>query len=177
MSSSSILNNQFSTSFPMADEKKPVVTEKTPIELIQEAFENDKDPKKKKGPPIYEPGSYPIHLLSALAYVVPIVDSFDLGKYMFEAYPDTLGAYNAVFGPLAGVYNSVPFLPFAVFFLMSYICRAPTFSTEVRFHFSQAFMLSIVQFVPSLGLSLLEKAGVQGLGIFYNTGKNTNLMS
>jgi hypothetical protein len=165
----SISIQMISTSFPMADEKKPVVTEKTPIELIQEAFENDKDPKKKKGPPIYEPGSYPIHLLSALAYVVPIVDSFDLGKYMFEAYPDTLTAYSSVFGPLAGVYNSVPFLPFAVFFLMSYICRAPTFSTEVRFHFSQAFMLSIVQFVPSLGLSLLEKAGVQGLGVFYNT--------
>lgn len=169
--SSLVTSKPSSTTFQMADEKKTPPAEKTPIELIQEAFENDKDPKKKKGPPIYEPGSYPIHLLSALAYVVPIVDSFDLGKYMFEAYPDTLAVYSAIFGPLAGVYNSVPFLPFAVFFLMSYICRAPTFSTEVRFHFAQAFMLSIVQFVPSLGLSLLEKAGVQGLGVFYNTGK------
>lgn len=149
--------------------KKPA--EKSTWELMQEALKDDSsDPKKKKGPPIYEPGPYPIHLLSALAYVVPIADSFDLGKYMFEAYPDVLAAYNTVFGPVASVYNGVPFLPFAIFFLMSYICRAPTFSTEVRFHFSQAFMLSIIQFIPSLLLGLLEKGGVPGLGVVYNTG-------
>ena len=155
------------------DNKKKPVVEKTVWEEMMEALKDDAgdDPKKKKGPPIYEPGPYPIHLLSALAYVVPIADSFDLGKYMFEAYPDVLTAYSALFGPVASVYNSVPFLPFAIFFLMSYICRAPTFSTEVRFHFSQAFMLSIIQFVPSLLLGLLEKGGVPGLGVVYNTGR------
>ena len=154
----------------LADPKGPKV-EKTPWEQVQEAIERDKDPKTRKGPPIYEPGSYPVHLLSSLAYVVPIVDSYDLGKYMFEAYPDTLVALNSVFGPIAAIYNGVPFLPFAIFFLMSYICRAPTFPAEVRFHFAQAFMLSIIQFIPSLGLGLLEKAGVPGLGVVYNTGK------
>lgn len=169
----------YKTAFPMADEnnkdskdnKKPAVVEKSMWEQVQEVLSEDaaKDPKKRKGPPIYEPGPYPIHLLAASAYIVPIADSFDLGKYMFEAYPDVLGAYNTLFGPIASIYNGVPFLPFAVFFLMSYICRAPTFSTEVRFHFSQAFMLSIIQFIPSLGLGLLEKGGVPGLGVVYNT--------
>ena len=51
---------------------------------------------------------------------------------------------------------------------MSYICRAPSFPVEVRFHFAQA-MLSIIQFIPSLGLGLLEKGGVPGLGVLYNT--------
>jgi hypothetical protein len=95
---------------------------------IQEA---DKDPKKKKGPPIYEPGTYVTHLLASLAYIIPIVDAQDLGKYMFEAYPSIATGYNALFGSVAGIYNGVPFLPFAVFFLMSYICRAPTFPVEV----------------------------------------------
>jgi len=130
---------------------------------------DDAEKSGKKGPPIYEPGSYPTHLIAALAYVIPIVDASDLGKYMFEAYPNILAVYNTFFGSIASIYNGVPFLPFAVFFLMSYICRAPTFPVEVRFHFSQAFMLSIIQFLPSLGFGLLEKAGVPGMAVLYNT--------
>lgn len=149
-----------------AAEKAP---EKEGLERLQSLIEEaDKDPKKR-GPPIYEPGNYGVHLLAALAYVIPIVDASDLGKYMFEAYPATSEIYNGVFGPVAAIYNGVPFLPFAVFFLMSYICRAPTFPVEVRFHFAQAFMLSIIQFVPSLGFGLLEKAGVPGMAVLYNT--------
>ena len=72
------------------------------------------------------------------------------------------------------LFTGVPFLPFALFFLMSYVCRAPTFPVEVRFHFSQAFMLSIIQFIPSLLLGLLEKGGVPGLGVVYNTGNVLN---
>ena len=130
----------------------------------------ENDPKSKK-PPIYEPGAYTNNLLSAAAYVVPIADAFDLGKYMFEAYPDALAAYNTLFGAAAGIYNGVPFLPFAVFFLLSYVCRAPNFPVSVRFHVAQAFMLSLVQFVPSLLFGVLEKAGVPGMAVLYNTGK------
>merc|ERR1719378_858696 len=114
-------------------------------------------------PPIYEPGPYPYRLLSCLPYLVPIADSFDLGKYMFEAYPETLAAYNSLFGAIAGIYNGVPFLPFAVFFLLSYIARAPTFPVETRFHASQAFMLSILQFPASVLFPIMEKAGVPGM--------------
>lgn len=96
---------------------------------------------------------------------------FDKKSFSYALFTDVLGAYNAVLGPLASIYNGVPFLPFAVFFLMSYISRAPTFPVEVRFHYAQALMLCFVQFVPSLGLSLLEKAGVAGLGVLYNTGQ------
>jgi hypothetical protein len=157
-------------SLKMSD-KKPKEPEKEGWERIQALIaENDSDPKKKKGPPIYEPGTYVTHLIASLAYVIPIVDSQDLGKYMFEAYPAIAATYNGAFGSIAGIYNGVPFLPFAVFFLMSYICRAPTFPVEVRFHFAQAFMLSIIQFVPSLGFGLLEKAGVPGMAVAYNTG-------
>jgi Chloroplast import apparatus Tic20-like len=159
-------------------EKKPKEPEKEGWERIQALIsEADKDPKKKKGPPIYEPGTYVTHLLASLAYIIPIVDSQDLGKYMFEAYPAIASVYNGAFGSIAGIYNGVPFLPFAVFFLMSYICRAPTFPVEVRFHFAQAFMLSIIQFVPSLGFGLLEKAGVPGMAVLYNTGTILNVIS
>ena len=144
--------------------------EKEGWERIKDALEKVEKDGKGTRPPIYEPGPYPQHLLAALAYVIPIVDASDLGKYMFEAYPDIGAAYNLLFGSLAGIYNGVPFLPFAVFFLMSYICRAPTFPAEIRFHFAQAFMLSVIQFVPSFGLGLLEKGGVPGLAIPYNTG-------
>lgn len=68
--------------FAMAENKKEP---KVGWERLQAALEEaDKDPKKKRGPPIYEPESYPYHLLSALAYVIPIVDASDIGKYMFE---------------------------------------------------------------------------------------------
>merc|ERR1719230_931388 len=151
-----------------SENKKP--EEKYGFERLQDALEQaDADPKKSGRPPIYEPGSYPTHLLAALAYLIPIVDASDLGKYMFEAYPAVSEIYNGLFGTVAGVYNGVPFLPFAIFFIMSYICRAPSFPVEVRFHFAQAFMLSIIQFIPSLGLGLLEKGGVPGLGVLYNT--------
>jgi hypothetical protein len=103
--------------------------------------------------------------------LIPIADAFDLGKYMFQAYPEIGELYHAVFGPVAGIYNGIPFLPFAVFFLMSYVARAPTFPVEVRFHFSQAFMLSSIQFVPSIAFGLLEKLGMPGIGVAYNTGE------
>jgi hypothetical protein len=141
-------------------------------EWIEESNKNS-DSK----PPIYDPGSFPTRALASLAYIIPIVDASDVGKYMFEAYPDVGAAYNGVFGPLAAVYNGVPFLPFVIYFAMSYICRAPTFPIEVRFHFAQAFMISIIQFVPVLLLGLLEKGGVPGLGIFYNTCKCTYFIS
>ena len=158
-----------------SDPKKPVKNPKEPEKEGWERFmaaleDAKKNPDKPKIPPIYKPGPYPYRLLAALAYVVPIVDASDLGKYMFEAYPETQVLYNTLFGSLSAVYNGVPFLPFAVFFLMSYICRAPTFPVEIRFHFSQAFMLAIIQFVPSLLFGLLEKVGVPGMAIPYNTG-------
>lgn len=172
MMSSTIVNP--TTEFAMSDNKnnnnnKP--EEKTGWERLKAAMEDNKDPKKKKGPPIYQPGPYQYQVLAALAYVIPIVDSADLSKYMFEAYPSVGAIYNTLFGPLSAIYNGVPFLPFAVFFVMSYISRAPTFPVEVRFHFAQAFMVSLIQFIPSLTFGFLEKAGVPGMAVAYNTGK------
>ena len=150
----------------LSAEKEP---EKEGLERLQADLEKaENDPKKSK-PPLYEPGPYTLQLLAAAAYIIPIVDAADLGKYMFEAYPAVGSAYQTVFGPLSAISNGVPFLPFAIFFLLSYICRAPTFPVEVRFHVAQAFMLSIIQFVPSLGFGLLEKGGVPGMGVLYNT--------
>jgi hypothetical protein len=88
---------------------------------------------------------------------------------MFEAYPDIGNAFNLIYGAPAALYTGVPFLPFLIFFVMSYVCRAPSFPVEVRFHFSQAFMLSIIQFIPSVLFGLLEKAGVPGMAVLYNT--------
>ena len=89
---------------------------------------------------------------------------------MFEAYPDIGSTFTTVYGPVAAIYNGVPFLPFAIFFAMSYICRAPTFPVEIRFHFAQAFMISIVQFIPSILFGIMDKAGVPGMAVLYNTG-------
>ena len=150
--------------------KSDPASEVSPWERIKKSLKESGEPNKKNGPPIYEPGSYQTHLLSALAYVVPIADASDLGKYVFEAYPAVATAYNAIFGPVVAVYNGVPFLPFGVFFLMSYICRAPTFPIEVRFHVAQAFMLSLIQFVPSIGFGLLEKADFPFINVAYNSG-------
>jgi hypothetical protein len=159
--STSTKSYDFETVFAADDTEK-----EKPKSRFQKALDKNKEDRK---PPIYDPGNYGNRLLAASAYLIPIVDASELGKYMFEAYPQAGSAYNAVFGPIAAVYNGVPFLPFAVFFLMSYICRAPSFPVSVRFHYAQAFMLSIIQFVPSLGLGLLEKGGVSGLGVIYNT--------
>lgn len=144
--------------------------------IIKKALEEAEADPKGVPPPIYEPGPYTNRALAALAYVVPIVDAADLGKYMFEAYPVTAEVYNTLFGPLSAIYNGVPFLPFAVFFLLSYVCRAPTFPVEIRFHVAQAFMLSLFQFIPSLLFGLLEKGGVPGMGVLYNTGTLSPLL-
>lgn len=149
---------------------------KSGLDRLSELIEESKKDQKKKGPPIYEPGSYPTHILASLAYVIPIVDASDVGKYMFEAYPAVGDLYNSVYGPIAAIYNGVPFLPFVLYFVMSYVCRAPTFPVEVRFHFAQAFMLSIIQFIPVVLLGLLEKGGVPGLAVFYNTSKHDKQM-
>lgn len=159
---------------PLAMAREP---EKTGYDWLKEklalAEKDEKDPKKKnRGPPLYEPGPLPQKLLAAAAYLIPIVDASDLGKYMFAAYPDIGTTYNTLFGSLSAIYNGVPFLPFAIFFIMSYIARAPSFPVEVRFHFSQAVMIGLVQFVPSLLLGLLEKVDVPYLPVFYNTGRS-----
>mmetsp|Transcript_24211 Transcript_24211/g.22014 ORF Transcript_24211/g.22014 Transcript_24211/m.22014 type:complete len:253 (+) Transcript_24211:78-836(+) len=156
-------------SLQMAEEKKDEVEKTGVAKLLQLLEEADKEKDKKKTPIIYEPGPYTNHLLAAAAYIVPIVDASDIGKYMFEAYPDVGGVYNTVFGPIAAIYNGVPFLPFVIYFAMSYVCRAPSFPVEIRFHFSQAFILSIIQFLPVLLFGLLEKAGVPGMAVPYNT--------
>jgi hypothetical protein len=159
----------------MADDKnKPVKTGLDRIKGFMEA-ENKKDPSQKL-PPIYEPGSYPQRALAAAVYLIPIVDAFDLGKFMFEAYPELGELYNLSVGPLAAVYNAVPFLPFAIFFALSYIARAPTFPVEIRFHCAQAFMISLVGFLPSLTFPFLEKAGVPGMAVLYNTGQSLPLI-
>lgn len=149
--------------------KKGKEPEKEGLDRIIDLLQKAEDDKNSDKPPIYEPGPYPYRLLSCLPYLVPIADSFDLGKYMFEAFPDTLAAYNTLFGAIAGIYNGVPFLPFAVFFLLSYIARAPTFPVETRFHASQAFMLSILQFPASVLFPIMEKAGVPGMAVLFNT--------
>lgn len=151
------------------------IDQKTPSDWdkVKEVIEEAKASKK---PPIYQPGSYIEKAIAASAYLIPLVDATDLGKYMFEAYPDTGLIYNSIFGPISGVYNGVPFLSFAVFFIMSYISRAPSFPVEIRFHFAQAFMIALVQFVPTLLLGALEKAGVPGLAILYNTGNFLNII-
>jgi hypothetical protein len=156
--------------------------EKTGLEWLQEKLEkaekdaNDPKSRKRKGPPIYQPGPFSQHLLASSAYLIPIVDAADLGKYMFAAYPEIGTAFNTVFGTVSAIYNGVPFLPFAIFFIMSYIARAPSFPVEVRFHFAQAFMVSLVQFLPSLLFGVMEKAGVPGMAVLYNTGRKHAIM-
>eukprot|EP00981_Chlorochromonas_danica_P004191 scaffold847_cov172-Ochromonas_danica.AAC.5 len=167
-SSSSLLERP-----PLAMAKEP---EKTGYDWLKDklaqAEKDEKDMKKKnQGPPLYEPGPLPQKLLAAAAYLIPIVDASDLGKYMFAAYPEVGTSYNTLFGSLSAIYNGVPFLPFAIFFIMSYIARAPSFPVEVRFHFSQAVMIGLVQFVPSLLFGLLEKVDVPYLPVLYNTGR------
>lgn len=150
-----------------AGKEPPKLSDKVGLDRLNELLQlADKEPDSK--PPFYEPGPYPYQVLAALAYVIPIVDAADLGKYMFEAYPQMLTIYNSLYGPLSGIYNGVPFLPFAVFFLMSYICRAPNFPVEIRFHTSQAFMIALIQFIPSILFGFLEKSGVP-MAIPYNT--------
>lgn len=121
--------------------------------------------------PLYRPGSYPRRALAALTYLIPLIDASDLGKYMFEAYPEIGSLYNSVLAPFIAIYNGVPFLPFAVFFAMAYVARGPQFPTEIRFHISQAFVLSLLQFVPSLVFPFMERAQVPGIAVWYNTSK------
>ena len=61
--------------------KKGKELEKEGLDRILDLLQKAKDDKNSDKPPIYEPGPYPYRLLSCLPYLVPIADSFDLGKY------------------------------------------------------------------------------------------------
>lgn len=150
----------------MADEDK----DKTGFDWLNEAKGKAEKDEKPKPPPFYEPGQLPQRAIAAAAYIIPVVDAADLGKYIFAAYPQCGEFFTTLYGPLAAVYNGVPFLPFAVFFLMSYVARAPTFPVEIRFHFSQAFFISLIQVLPSLALPFLEKAGVPNMNVLASAG-------
>ncbi len=105
-------------SLSMSSKEKPPTKEG--YAWLKEQLEKLENDKKERPPPLYEPGPYSQKLLAASAYFIPVVDSLDLGKYMFEAYPEVGSVFSTAFGPLAAIYNGVPFLSFSVFFFMIY---------------------------------------------------------
>jgi hypothetical protein len=160
---------KFFPEFLMADEKDD--KNKYGLEWFNEQLAEAQKDDKPKPPPLYEPGPFTQRLLAAAIYFIPLIDAMDLGKYLFAAYPEIAVVFNSGLGVFASIYNGVPFLPFAIFFLLSYVARAPNVPVEIRFHASQAFLIALVQVIPSLSFPFLEKAMVPFMNVLYNTGK------
>lgn len=104
-------------------------------------------------------------LVSILPYLFPLMDGLQFGRFLLEGQES-----NPLVGLLAviyGLYRSVPFSGFIVFFLLNFLSANPTINRLVRFNMQQAIFLDIALFFPGLIASVysLISSGLGGGGI------------
>ncbi|CAM9471350.1 unnamed protein product, partial [Sphacelaria rigidula] len=87
--------------------------------------------------------------LSALAYLLPLVDGMSYAGHLFTSHPEQM----AVLQPLAAVLLAVRSLPFAMligFFGLSSLSNNPQINKLVRFNMRQAINLDIALILPGI---------------------------
>ncbi|KAF6265000.1 hypothetical protein COO60DRAFT_1481891, partial [Scenedesmus sp. NREL 46B-D3] len=102
-------------------------------------------------------------VLAAVPYLLPLLDSFGYGRFLFYQYP-IVRSFISPLAPLLGVYSSVPFAPLLCFF---------AWSRFVRFNGMQAMLLDILLILPRLAEQVFSTpTGGWGLQA-YITAQNT----
>lgn len=89
--------------------------------------------------------------LSALAYLLPILDSLSFGRFVFAAAPTVANILLAPLLPLYQIYRGVPFVAFGVFLaLYIFVVRNQNVARFVRFNVYQALLIDIALIFPQL---------------------------
>lgn len=89
-------------------------------------------------------------LLAAVPYLLPFLDSFGYGRFLFYQYP-LITRVIAPLAPLVSLYASLPFAPLLAFFgVYLGIVNNMRWSRFVRFNAMQAMLLDILLILPRL---------------------------
>ncbi|GBF93270.1 hypothetical protein Rsub_06002 [Raphidocelis subcapitata] len=113
-------------------------------------------------------------VLAAAPFLLPFLDAFSYGRFLFYMYPLIARAV-APFAPLLQLYHSIPFAALIAFFGI-YLgvvnnARLPRF---VRFSAMQAVLLDILLVLPRLLEQLISPPSAPGLALqAYITAQNT----
>eukprot|EP00882_Tetradesmus_deserticola_P001218 GHRQ01001317.1.p1 GENE.GHRQ01001317.1~~GHRQ01001317.1.p1 ORF type:complete len:230 (+),score=88.69 GHRQ01001317.1:265-954(+) len=112
-------------------------------------------------------------VLAAVPYLLPLLDSFGYGRFLFYQYP-IVRSFVSPLAPLLGVYSSVPFAPLLCFFAVYLgIVQNQQWSRFVRFNGMQAMLLDILLILPRLAEQVFSTpTGGWGLQA-YITAQNT----
>uniref|UniRef100_A0A7S0RS17 Protein TIC 20 n=1 Tax=Chlamydomonas leiostraca TaxID=1034604 RepID=A0A7S0RS17_9CHLO len=109
---------------------------------------------------------YGDRVIACLPYLLPLLDAIPFGKFIFLQYPFVARAM-APLGPLATLYNTVPFAPF-VAFLAVYIgiVNNTNLSRFVRFNAAQAVLLDVLLIIPQVIMgSIFRNPGSDSLSL------------
>ncbi|KAH7432938.1 hypothetical protein KP509_07G046900 [Ceratopteris richardii] len=111
-------------------------------------------------------------LLSAVSYVLPLLDGMQYGRYIFAQYPASERLFRPLF-PILRMYSSMPLSNFILFFtLYLAVVRNPKFGRYVRFNAMQACILDVLIVVPIIVQRILSPRSGLGLDlliVFYNS--------
>jgi len=86
--------------------------------------------------------------VSAAVYLLPVLDGFGFGLYVYRTVPGLGDAAFAVL-PLVNAFQSLPFAGLILFIGLSTFTRNQGLSRFVRFNIQQALLLDIVLIIPS----------------------------
>lgn len=111
--------------------------------------------------------------LAAAPYLLPFLDAFSYGRFLFYQYPFIRRALSPV-TPLVAAYTSIPFAALIAFFAVYIgIINNQSLSRFTRFNAMQAVLLDILLVLPRLVENILSPpAGGWGAQL-YITAQNT----
>jgi uncharacterized membrane protein len=113
-------------------------------------------------------------VLAALPFLLPFLDAFAYGRFLFFTFPAVARAV-APFAPLLQLYHSVPFAALIAFFgIYLGVVNNMQLPRFVRFSAMQAVLLDILLVLPRLLEQLISPPTTAGLALqAYITAQNT----
>lgn len=93
--------------------------------------------------------------LSALPYVLPLMDGLQYSSHLFSAFPEQT-AWAQGFAILLAGLRSIPFFPLIFFFGLSFLSNNPNVNKLVRFNMRQAISFDLALIPPALLAPLIN---------------------
>ena len=102
-------------------------------------------------------------LLSALIYLIPLIDALPLGQYVIQQFPGLLLIYLPL-QPIIALYYQLPFGSFIIFLILFMgVVRNTNISHFIRFNAMQAILMGILLALCQIALQFLTKGFGDGL--------------
>ena len=105
---------------------------------------------------------------AAAAYLLPALDGFNYGAYIYATIPP-LGSAAYTVLPLVNAFNSLPFAGIILFIGLSTFTRNQGLSRFVRFNIQQALLLDIALLIPGFFGPIAKLVGPEMATLGSNT--------